>query len=164
MDRRTIIKNILVAAVGGVALSAGTTAAAKHLGWDKYAQMVRKQKNLLSLHYAMMKKADGSRVYGSPGYREMMTPKVDELLGFAMDNFQGDTTSADAFEATRQIFKGREFCDTLDVEKLKEIMEVVIPIAVARNLLAYHRIAFDPKGATNWAEFANRYQDLILQA
>jgi len=162
MDRREIIKNILTAVVSGAALTAGTVTAAKALGWDKYSQMVRKQKDLLTLHYMMKDKEAGSTY--SQGYREMVTPKVDDVLGFAMENFQGDVTSPEAYAATRQIFKGREFCDTLDVEKLKEIMEVVVPIAVARNLLAYHRVTFDPKNMASWNEFSDKYSDLILQS
>lgn len=164
MDRREILKNILAAVVGGVALSATTATAAKALGWDKYSVLVRKQKDIIALDKLMKDKSGTSRSGRISGYSEMMSPKIDDLLGFSMDNFTGDVTSPEAYEACAQIFKGREFCNTLDVDALKQILEVVIPIAVARNLLAYYRITFDPHGMVNWDRFSDRYQDLILAA
>lgn len=162
MDRRKLIKDILTAVAGGVALGATSSAAAKAFGMDKYAKMVRLQADLIAMHKLV---ATPTRTPEQRDlYNAMLNPKVDTVLTFAMDNFTGDEKSAEAFAACKQIFNGREFCDTLDEDKLKEILEVVVPVAVARNLLAYHRITFDPKKVGSWDRFSDKYQDMILAA
>ena len=162
MDRRKLLKNILAAVAGGVALGATSSAAAKAFGMDKYATMVRLQANLIATHKLVA--TDWKDAEKRVHYNAMIGPKVDTVLTFAMDNFTGDTKSAEAFAACRQVFEGREFCDTLDEDKLREILEVVIPVAVARNLLAYHRITFDPRNVASWDKFSDKYQDMILAA
>ncbi len=162
MDRRKLIKDILTAVAGGVALGATSSAAAKAFGMDKYAKMVRLQADLIATHKLVA--TDWKDAEKRAHYNAMISPKVDTVLTYAMDNFTGDEKSAEAFAACSQIFKGREFCDTLDEDKLKEILEVVVPVAVARNLLAYHRVTFDPKKVSSWDKFSDKYQDMILAA
>lgn len=157
MNRRNFFKGLLGAVVAGTALTASQVATAQILGLNKYVEMVRLQKDVIAFNKLAR---TGERV----AHEAMMSPKIDFLLGFAMDNFTGDVSSPEALAATKQIFSGAEFCNTLDEAKLREILEVVIPIAVARNLLAVQRVQFNPHGMVNWNRFSSKYQDLILAA
>jgi hypothetical protein len=156
MNRRNILKAILAAAVSGAVLSGSSSAAAQALGLNKYATLIDLQQDVLTIQ-AQNKDA------GIPD-RERVDFAVDKVLGFAMANFDGDASSTEAFEATSKIFNCKEYCDTLNEAQLRSILEVVVPIAVMRNLLSRHRIHFDPRVTTNWDAFANKYQELILAA
>lgn len=169
MNRRNLLKNILRAAITGVALTATQSTAAAALGLNKYAEMVRLQKDAITTHKHLIRIEEGtgplwSRTIRAPHYNFVMSDKIDHLLGFAMDNFQGDTKSKEAQEETSKIFNDRGYCDTLDENSLRQIMEVVVPIAIARRLLAVERIQFNPSGMKNWDRFSDNYQDLILGA
>jgi hypothetical protein len=162
MNRREILKNILKAAITGAALGA-TESFAKAAGLNKYAEMVRMQQDVIAIHKLMIEKTTGP-YYRDERYMETMSPKVDNILTFSMANFTGDYHSAEAFEECRKLFNDRDYADTMTEEGLKKIFEVVVPVAVMRNLLAKHKVTFSPSGMKSWNDFATRYQAMILQA
>lgn len=161
MNRRDILKGILKAAITGVALSGATAAAAQTMGLNKYAKMVQLQVFTIKLHNEI--RGDSLRpVRFHPRCGEIAA-SMEQVLSFSMEHFTGDATSPEAFEACREVFQNRDL-DTMSEEGLKQIMEVVVPVAVARNLLAVHRISFDPKHVKSWDQFSDRYSKMILQA
>ena len=95
-----------------------------------------------------------------------VTPQMDELLGFMLQQFTtGNLESQEARDQVSSFFRGgREYYDTLDIDVLERLMEVVIPVAVARNLLSSHRISFNPLEVENWNAFADKYAAIILDA
>lgn len=168
MDRRNFFKGLISAVVAGTALTASQIATAQGFGFGKYAEMVRLQQDAIAFHLAIKDRNGcnhgGRRLHTNGSYKFHMSNKVDHILGFAMDNFKGDTTSSEAMDECSKIFADRDYADTLTEAGLKRILEVVIPIAVARTLLAKYRIQFDPRSMKNWDRFSDTYQDLILRA
>ncbi len=160
MNRREILKNIFKAAIAGAAMGA-LEGAAKAAGLNKYATMVRLQQDVIAFHTLMKDKVEGP-VYLNPQYQEVMNPKIDTLLSFSMENFAGDYKSKEAFEECRKMFADRNYMDTMTEEGLRKILEVVIPVAVMRHLLAFQRISFNPTGMKSWDDFVDRYQKMIL--
>lgn len=168
MNRRNFFKGLLGAVATGVALTASQTAAADLLGLNKYAEMVRLQQDVIALHTSVLARVDTSKnryAYTDDAmYKAEMPNKIDHLLGYAMDNFKGDANSAEALEECRKIFNDRNYADTMSEDGLRKILEVIVPIAVARNLLAVNRIMFDPNKMQNWDRFSDLYTAMILQA
>lgn len=166
MNRRSFFKGLLGAVATGVALTASQTAAADLLGLNKFAEMIRLQQDAIVTHLAIKDRTDmtGGSTYTDSTYKAVMPGKIDHLLGYAMDNFKGDTKSAEALEECSKIFNDRNYADTMSEDGLRKILEVVVPVAVARNLLAVHRITFNPSGMQNWDRFSDLYQEMILKA
>lgn len=97
----------------------------------------------------------------------IMNPKMETLLGLLNNEFGGYIKPDDKSKAYQQIkalFASRSYVDTLNEDELKSILTVVVPVAVMRNLLARHRISFDPKATPSWDLFVKLYSDAILQA
>lgn len=162
MNRRNFFKGLLGAVVAGTALTASQEAAAQLFGFNKYAEMVRLQQDVIALNT----QARGDTRYVSsnhPLFNEI-GQRTDRLLGYAMDNFQGDTTAPEMLAGCKELFNNGAAFDTMSEAGLRSIVEALIPVAVARNLLAVQRVSFNPKGMVNWTRFANKYQDLILAA
>jgi hypothetical protein len=158
MNRRSFFRGLIQTVVAGAALSVTQEAAAMALGLNKFAEVIRLQQDVIATNL-LVKAQEGDRL---PGIM-LVTEKMDKVLIFAMDHFTGDTKSPEAYAATREIFRNRNL-DTLSEEGLREILEVVVPVAVARTLLASHRINFRAQETTTWNRFCDRYQDLILRA
>lgn len=165
-NRREALLTILKMMTTGVVLAGTTAAFAKVLTPEdqKYVTMVNLQISAIAQW-----KSYGELNWKEPAHAELrntrttaMAPIIDTLLGFAMDNFTGDTTSPEAFQATSDLFNRRANLDTLSVDELKKFLEVIVPIAVARYLLAIERISFNPATMKNWDRFSDKYQDLIL--
>jgi len=166
MDRRNALKALLKAAITGTALAASSMAQAQGFGLNKYAEMVRLQQDTIAFHLAIKDRMDmqGGSLRTNDSYGNAIAGKIDNVLGYSMDNFTGDTKSAAALEECSKLFNDQNYIDTLSEEGLKRCMEVIVPVAVARTLLAKYRITFDPKKVNNWGRFSDLYQDMILAA
>jgi hypothetical protein len=165
MDRRTALKALLKAAITGTALTA-TGAAAQVFGPNKYQEVLRLQQDIIAFHLAVKDRMDmqGGNIHTNASYQEKITPKIDHLLGYSMDHFTGDTTSQEAKDACDMVFNRWNEVDAMSEAGLRKLAEVIIPVAIARNLLARYRVTFNPSKTNNWDRFSDRYQDLILAA
>jgi hypothetical protein len=92
----------------------------------------------------------------------------NELLGFITDEFKvvkkGTEEYTETLEVIRKIFHAKRTGETVgsweDVPPT--LPEGAIAIAVARDLLAVHKLRLNPVGMPNFERFAVAFQDLIL--
>lgn len=128
-----------------------------------YGQVVAMQQDLITTHQNYRTDDFDQKLSRSA----IITPKMEALLALMNTHFTGYIKPDEASKSYQQIkalFDRRDFVDTLREEALKELLMIVVPVAVMRNLLARHRVSFDPKGTPSWNAFAAAYQDCILAA
>lgn len=95
-------------------------------------------------------------------------PMYQELLGECRKWVFPSQRSNDLFPSQRH--DGRSYWDeendALDIDNLKSMIDVLIPVAIMRRILigGGHKVFIDPRKTNKWKEFAETYQDLILAA
>lgn len=52
----------------------------------------------------------------------------------------------------------------LEMERLGQIPEAMVPVAIMREVLHRHRVMFNPKNVANWKAFVMRFGRYIMQS
>lgn len=163
--RRNVLKKLLMAAVTGAAIGAPLKALAQSSGGDltRYVTMVRLQQDAIKINNIKKSETDPSI---KAHISSRLDRKIDQVLTFAMNNFTADDyKSPEAYRACKDLFNGQfASVDTMSVEGLQQLLDVIVPVAVARHLLARERVTFNPHHVKSWNRFSDRYQDVILAA
>jgi hypothetical protein len=97
----------------------------------------------------------------------IITPKMEALMALMNQHFTGYIKvdeGSKAYQQVKALFHSRDYVDTLNEDKLKSILMIVVPVAVMRNLLARHKVSFNPSGTPSWDPFVTAYCDCILAA
>jgi len=172
--RRELLLAILGAVVGGTAVVV-TRAQECDPVIGRYVKVIRLQKKLYATNQrarALREKmqARGERVFYSHQsstdtplgkFYARINREADDVLRFAMDNFTGPQDD----EATWQVddlFARRLQPDTMTVEGLQKLLDVVIPVAIAKHMLSKERVLLNTMKMTQFDLFAQRYKEIIL--
>lgn len=157
-----MVKDFIAALVGGEDLE-GAMMKASAMKRGVYREVVNLQIQIIAsnLNYDPSKAGGATR-------SDVMSPLMEDMLSLLMREFGHGAITTNvqdlAFQQVRELFHNRNFIETLSEAELEKILMVVVPVAVMRNLLARHRVMFDPRKTPSWDAFSDKYQDAILQA
>lgn len=187
MNKETLIRTILAALTAGTASAITAVAVTSEMLRDpetaKYAKTIRYQQRLLKKRDALnrytqryierQRVASGGKVLMGSYTVYRVDPKakamklsinmlVDEMIIFMMKNFDdGSEISQEAGYLCSDMFEGWIKFDTMSIEGLQAIIDVVIPTAVLRHVIQ-QKVQIDTLIAKEFVTFAMRYKDMIM--
>lgn len=165
MDRRTFLKGLISGTLAVAAAATASSATASIGNTDKYVRLVNQQKMIISLNDR--KRANTNKKL-TPLYEDNISKQVQRLFNLLNTEFDGTQEMIDKrdemYAKVRQIFYRELEIDTLSEDELKRYENTLITIAVARYLLAYRQVSFNPNKVPDWDLFTDRYLDVILAA
>ncbi len=123
------------------------------LSADKIAIAVLKTRQLASLN-------DTYRMDPRPDVLSHLQTQCDKLLGFLMTQFSSIPTTDDV----HALMRGKMAFNVLDVEKVRELPEAMVPVAIFRALIATHKLPMNPNHMSNWSPFMDRYRSQVMSA
>lgn len=127
-----------------------TTPPSESLSADKYAMTVIKTREVVDIN-------ESYRAESRPEVRSRLMHSIDRLLGFLISQYRTPVSVDDV----RHVMNGPGV-SILSANELRGLPDGLIPVAIMRELLAKHRIVFDPKVIPNWTTFSQRYMSLVL--
>jgi hypothetical protein len=165
---------ILGAVLGGSALPASVLA---NPVYDKYTKVIKLQQNILDVTNSFAGQKLVYQKYKNIPWKVShitiaISPSIDELFDFLFANFDGEQTP-EAYAQTRSIFvntydnKGNIVIpklnvNTLDVNELKQVLDVVIPIIIVKNLITVYRVPIDSQLNDGFGIFTGKYRNMIM--
>lgn len=158
MDRRSLLSGIFKAALAGSALSVADTAFAASLGMDKYVEILNIQADIIkSNEQFKIRELNMDRDL----YTDMMAPKLGHLFAFSLEHFQGDAETPEVCQQCSYMLNNPLTVDVYSTEGLKDIMDVLIPVMITRNLFAYHKVAVNLGQVPHMRAFMDRYKKAL---
>ena len=123
------------------------------LSADKIAIAVLKTRQLASLN-------DTYRMDPKPDVFSHLQTQCDKLLGFLMTQF----SSVPSTDDVHALMRGQIKFNVLDVEKVRELPEAMVPVAIFRELISTHKLPMRPDHLSNWTPFMDRYRAQVMSA
>lgn len=145
-------RNFFKLALGGAVVAATVSPAVAAVLRQTYADKI---KHVIRLHSEIVDNYTGEQV------------SFEKLLSYMLNNFtcpmKGDAEYEMALAAVGEIFRNKELkADWRDVPPT--LPEAGVVVAVMRDLFANRRIRMDLVTTPSFEQFANEYQELILNS
>lgn len=153
--RRGFLRLLVAAAAGGALVGQPWSARASGIvGVSRYTIALSKADAVVEL-------ASNLR---PPGAKfNTITPEItgamDDLLRYLLDNFDGEP---DIESANRILTQRRSDMLALREDDLEGFGEAMVPLAILRELVRLHHVAFDTVSCPSYSRFVNRYASAIL--
>lgn len=123
------------------------------LSADKIAIAVLKTRQVASLN-------DTYRMDPKPDVLAHLQTLCDKLLGFLLTQF----STAPSTDDVHTLMRGQTFVNVLDVERVRELPEAMVPVAIIRSLISTHKVPVKPDHLSNWLPFMDRYRSQVMSA